>query len=248
MVDRRHSVRGVLAVALKLYGRYPILFTILALGVVAPFDCIVLAVTGFGPLAQHGPTKIEGIFVTMLELSLVTPLISALHAQAVLDIGEKRQPMLRRIVGNSFAVFPVVVCVELIANVGIAIGMLVFIVPGIVLWLRWSVVAQVAAVDRGGIASTLRRSGQLSFGHYWHIFGLLLVVGAVLAGVTRGVGAIPLGNSAGLISICVGIVVHTVSASFAALAGAVLYFDLRTRETIPSRRVAQEYSYVRDIE
>lgn len=52
MIDLKQprSVVEMVAAALSLYGRYPLLFGLLALAVVAPCELIVLAVTGAAPL------------------------------------------------------------------------------------------------------------------------------------------------------------------------------------------------------
>ncbi len=64
---------------------------------------------------------------------------------------------------------------------------------------------------------------------YEHIFGLLLVTGLLNAGVLLGVQVIPLGSTAGAVSVAVGIAARTITASFSALTLALLYFDLLAR-------------------
>ncbi len=59
--------------------------------------------------------------------------------------------------------------------------------------------------------------------------------------------AIPLGSTSGAASVALGIGVYTVTASFAALTLAILYFDLRARlhSEPPSR---EEYQHLRDLD
>ncbi len=128
----------------------------------------------------------------------------------------------------------VVAAAEIVAGILIGLGFIALIVPGIILSLRWSVVAQTAAVDHEGWLPALRRSAKLTAGHYWHIFRVLLAIGfltfliAAIAGAVVGGG-----HSTDIASVLIGIVVYTIIASFGALTFAVLYFDLRAREAGP---------------
>ena len=143
---------------------------------------------------------------------------------------------------------PVVSAAEIVANIGIFAGFVALIVPGILLMLQWSVVAQAAAVEHEGWLPALRRSRRLTEGHYWHIIGLFLVTDALSIGVRFGAAAIPLGSSSGVASVTLGIAVNTILASFVALTLAVLYFDLLARAAEPHTRSTPEYQHVHDLD
>ncbi|MFZ1154402.1 MAG: hypothetical protein WAN93_05800 [Solirubrobacteraceae bacterium] len=230
-----------------MYWHYPVLFTLLAFAVVAPFGCFVWITTGHGPLAHGGSDTAEATIVTILTFSLVTPLVSALHARAISIIVTKELVSARRVVVGSIGVLQVVFVTVLVANVAIGVGMIAFILPGVILWMRWAVVAQTAAIEGKGLLETLRRCARLTYGCYLHIFLLLLMVGAFLVVVNRAAEALPLGSSSGFASVVVGIAVHTFVASLTALSGAVLYFDLRAREG-DAKASVREYHYVRDLD
>ena len=51
-IERPRSVAEIIGEALDMYQAHPLLFLTLALGVIAPYELIVLAVTGEGPLAS----------------------------------------------------------------------------------------------------------------------------------------------------------------------------------------------------
>ncbi|HWX97461.1 MAG TPA: hypothetical protein VNZ01_11505 [Solirubrobacteraceae bacterium] len=229
-LERPRSLAQIIGEALDIYQRYPILFMALALGVIAPFELAVLAATGEGPLATqtHRSTG-TAVLLFLLDYALVQPLVSALHIHAVIEIGEGRRPQLAQVAARGLRVLPEVAAAVIAAGLGIGLGFLALIVPGILLALRWSVVAQVAAVDHDGWLPALRRSGELTRGNYWHILGLLLLTGLLASGVTLAATAIPLGSTSGAGSVALGIAVRTITASFTALALALLYFDLRAR-------------------
>jgi hypothetical protein len=226
-LDRRRTVGGILVATAELYRCYPLLFTALALAVMAPYELLVLAITGYGPLKHSHENAGATWLLLLLRTSLITPLISALLTHAVVVIGEGRRPQLRTVALSGLRVLPVVAAAEIMANIGIALGFIALIVPGIVLSLRWAVVAQAAALEDDGWIAALGSSGRLTAKHYWHVFGLLLVTGLLSGGVLLGVAAIPLGGTSGAASVAVGIAVQTLIAAYAALTLALLYFELR---------------------
>jgi hypothetical protein len=135
------------------------------------------------------------------------------------------------------------------AGLGIALGLFALIIPGIILALRWSVVAQAAAVEREGWLPALKRSGELTRGNYWRILGLLLITGLLSGGVTLAASAVPLGSTSGAASVALGIIARTLTASFTALMLALLYFDLRARKAAaPPDRRTPEYEHLRDLD
>lgn len=249
-IERPRSVAQIIGEALDIYQRYPLLFFTLALGVIAPYDLAVLAATGQGPLVHGSHQSAVTSFVLMLlDTVIVGPLISALHIHAVLVVARRETPRIAQVVLSALRVLPVVVAAVIVSASGIALGFLALIIPGIVLALRWAVVAQVAAVEHEGWIPSLRRSHELTSGHYWHIFALLLIAGVLSTGITVGAEVIPLGSASGAASVAVGIVAKTLTASFSALTLAILYFDLRARlGQLPLDRPTPEYQHPRDLD
>ncbi len=240
------SIGEILGATARIYGAYPALFAALALAVMAPFDLAVLAITGHGPLSSHQDAKYS-LLSLLIRSSLITPLISALHMRAVATIGDGSRPRLAAVAAGGLAVLPVVAAAEIVAELGIGLGFVALIIPGIVLSLRWAVVAQAAALEHEGWLEALRSSARLTAEHYLHVFGL-----TALAAVLSNVGllaarALPLGSSTGLASVALGIGVDTVIASFAALTFALLYFDLKARPR-DSPRARHEYHHLRDLD
>jgi hypothetical protein len=262
-LHEQRTVRQILLATVSLYRRYPLLFAVLALAVVAPYELAVLGITGYGPLVRLAGRH-AGVFwlLFLLRTSLVGPLVAALHMHAVLAVGEGRRPRLGAVASHGLRVLPVVGAADVMASVGIYVGLILIIVPGVILWLRWIVVAQAAAIEHEGPLAAMQRSWRLSAGHYRHIFVIALVLFALSAGLTLGARAIPLGSASGIASVALGIVVETVIASFAALTLAVLYFDLRARPQSPEHaplrpqqkerrrpeRGRREYQHLRDLD
>jgi hypothetical protein len=223
------SAHQLVTGAFGLYRRYPLLFLALAAGVVVPYEAIVLAATGTGPFAQSSLSFGVGFLLTLTEWVLIGPLISALHVHAVGETRDGREPRLAPVARQGLRVLPVVAAASIISGLGIALGFVALIVPGVLLTLRWFVVAQAAAIEHEGWLPALRRSGRLTEGHYGHIFvfavyiGLIVVVPTLLIGFGFG------HHSTTVASFAVGLIVQVITRSFGALATALLYFDLRAR-------------------
>jgi hypothetical protein len=248
-LDRERSIWQIIGETLVLYRRYPVLFLVLALAVIAPYQLLVLVVTGAGPLAHvtHRSFVISQL-LSLVSFSLVGPLISALHIHAVVLAGEGHSPRLLTVARRGLRVLPVAAAAEIVANIGISIGILALAVPGLILLVRWGVVAQSAAIDHDGWIDALRRSWELTSRNFWRIFALFMLGGAAGLAVHYGAAAVPLGNTSDVGSVIFGIAVDTVVASVFALILAFLYFDLCARERNPRRRAIHEYQHARDLD
>jgi hypothetical protein len=64
----------------------------------------------------------------------------------------------------------------LIFAIGVAVGMIFLIVPGVILMLMWAVAAPAVVVERDGVFAALRRSRALTKGARWKILGVFLVL------------------------------------------------------------------------
>ena len=249
-LGRERSVGEILSVALGVYRRYPVLFATLAVGVIAPYELARLAVTGDGPFGSAGSGNTGALLLFQLVYYvLVGPLISALHVHAVVDIGQGQRPAPGSVALRGLSVLAVVMAAEISAGIMIALGFLALIVPGILLSLRWAVVAQTAAIDNEGWLPALRRSRALTAGHYMHIFRLLFAIGILtfVVGLIAG-AAVAGGRGTGVVPVVVGIAVYTIVASFSALTLAILYFDLRAREVGPGHDLLTESRDLPDVD
>jgi hypothetical protein len=222
------SLAGIFAAALRLYWAFPVVFAGLALAIVAPYELIVVAVTGAAPLATQNATVSTALTLTLIDLVLIGPLISALQVHAVSTVGSGSRPQIVDVARRGLRVLPVVAAAEIIAGLGIFGGLILFVFPGIYLLLRWAVVAQAAAIERTDWLGALRRSGELVRGNYLRVFGFLIVVECVVFGL-RAVGVALAGSHTHVLQVVLGIAIETLSRSFTALTTALLYFDLLAR-------------------
>jgi len=64
----------------------------------------------------------------------------------------------------------------IVSAIGVGLGMLLLIVPGIILALMWSVAVPVLVAERRGVFESLGRSSDLAKGAKGRIFGIFIVV------------------------------------------------------------------------
>ena len=78
--------------------------------------------------------------------------------------------------------------IGLLATLGVVVGLILLIVPGIIILVMWSVVYPVCVVERSGVSGAFRRSQELTRGYRWPILGvyLALIVLIVIVSIVFG--------------------------------------------------------------
>ena len=85
------------------------------------------------------------------------------------------------------AVTPVLgklILVGIVAGIGIAIGFVLIVVPGLILATLWSVAAPVVVLERPAGLRALGRSRELVRGNGWNVFAVILLL-VILVGSSR---------------------------------------------------------------
>ena len=130
--------------------------------------------------------------------------------------------------------FPLMV-VSVLLGVGVAIGFVLLIIPGLILMTVWSVVAPVTVLEHPGVLAAFGRSRELVRGHGWAVFGviILLYFAVVVISLLAGAAAAGLGSGGRAL---VQWAVTVLLAPVPALGASVLYFELRgeTVQPVPS--------------
>jgi hypothetical protein len=234
-LERPRSVRELIGASVDLYFRVPILFLALAAVVVVPYELIVLLITGAGPLALGQKGILVSQLITLADYFLVIPLISALHAHAVREVGDGGRPRLVETFRRSLPALPAVALATGISWLGITFGFLLFIVPGCFWLAKWAVVAQTAALDGGGWTDALERSADLTEGERTHAFALVAVAGFIAFVPTLALWPVFGHRTTTVASFAIATAVQIIVRSFEALTAALLYFDLKARMGEPDK-------------
>jgi hypothetical protein len=169
-LNGRLSIWHILLASVALYRTRPWLYLMMAICIVAVYDVVVFMVAGRRPFG-HSPEKLSFLSASgSVGLLMIMPVVAALDAYIVSVfryVPDSRQ--LDAGIG-SLRVLPGVIVSLVVAYLGIGVAGIFFILPGLVLWLRWFAVAPVVAVERRGIVGALKRSARLTAGRYWHVW------------------------------------------------------------------------------
>ncbi len=123
-------------------------------------------------------------------------------------------------------VVPVAVA-SILAGIGIGVGLVLLIVPGLFLLTIWCLIVPVIALERRGIGAAFGRSPQLVRGHGWQVFRTIVLVFLVLILVDIVLGLLLAALPAAARRIVSGAVSGTLAAPFTALVLTLGYFRLR---------------------
>jgi len=123
---------------------------------------------------------------------------------------------------------------------GLMVGFMFLIVPGVFLCVIWAVTAPVLVAEQHGVFGSFTRSADLTRGHRWSVLGLLgiyvaisWIIGIVAAGIglaVVGIGAVGAGAVAPnvLPMMIINTLANIVTGVAASAGGASLYYELRT--------------------
>jgi len=77
--------------------------------------------------------------------------------------------------------------VSFVSQLGILLGLVLLIIPGLIAFVRWSMVLPIALSQRVGVIESMRRSWHRTEGHFWPILSLLMLVYVPAFGVATAV-------------------------------------------------------------
>ncbi len=116
---------------------------------------------------------------------------------------------------------------SLLAGLGIAVGLLLLVIPGLVLLTIWAVIAPVIVVEKRRALESFGRSRELVRGHGWTVFGIVVIT-ALLSGVASALLQAAFSFLPRFLEIVVGnTIAQAAVAPFSAIAIAITYFRLR---------------------
>lgn len=118
----------------------------------------------------------------------------------------------------------------ILAGLGIGLGLLLLVVPGLYLVTIWSVLIPVIVLEGSGVVDAFGRSRSLVAGHGWNVFGVIILAWLVLVVVAIVIALLtaPFGDVAGaFLSDLIG---GAITGPFVALVLTLIYYRLRGRE------------------
>jgi hypothetical protein len=235
---QERDVGALLRDSLAVFARHWLLFSALSAVVVVPAELIVEGI-GMNMLTSSyddSPSLAQAAIPSVVEFLVVTPIIAAICIYALHQIADGHRPSAGQVLVAGFEAFTPLFAAVVLAAVGIALGLLVLIVPGVYLAVRWYFVPQSVVIEAARGTQALSRSGMLVTGFWWRTFGLVLLANDLIA-IPAFILLTPftaVAESADrAVWALVGTAVTTsVTTPFVALYSTLLYYDLLARRVV----------------
>jgi hypothetical protein len=210
----------IIGQAWELYKRHwrhliPVALAVYVL--VAVLTVVLTALLGWVGAILGFLVSLAGIF--WLQGALVLAVDDVRDGRADLSIRETLNRVLPRV--NTLTV------AGLLAGLGIVIGFLLLIVPGLYLLTIWLLIVPAIVLEGHGVMSSFGRSRELIRGHGWNVFGVIVLTVAIMIAVGIGVSLVEAGLDNSLVTFLLDIATETATAPFLALAWTLTYFELR---------------------
>ncbi|MEX2195890.1 MAG: glycerophosphoryl diester phosphodiesterase membrane domain-containing protein [Thermoleophilaceae bacterium] len=241
-LSRPRDLGRLISDGFGLYVRHFGVFVTIAAAVVIPVEVIVSGIgleqisSGFG----DDPTAAETAIPLVVSYLVTVPLITGMTIYALLRAAGGEDPSSRASIAAGLDVFAPVFGAVILAAVGIAAGLFLFIVPGVYLAVRWYFVAQAVVIDGRRGSAALRRSGELVTGEWWRVLGVAIVVNLIVI-IPAAVVGLPLSLAAeqadrAVLGLAGSILAQLVTVPYIAIVGTLLFFDLSARKAgrVPS--------------
>jgi len=117
--------------------------------------------------------------------------------------------------------------IGILVALGVGLASVALLVPGIVLWLGWSVSVPVLVQERLGVFGSMSRSRALAKGSRWSLFGLFLILFILAIAIQLALGMTVYLFGTGIAGSVVGAVISAVVSTIMSVATAVSYVELR---------------------
>ncbi|HLI40689.1 MAG TPA: hypothetical protein VKV35_03485 [Streptosporangiaceae bacterium] len=210
---------GVLSEAWALYRRYAAHFILISFAIYL----VIAAITAL--LSWAGGTI--GAFLGLIISVFGTFLLQAALVKAVQDVRDGRADLdLGQTVSAALPFVGAVALASILASIGIAIGFVLIIVPGLILLTFWSLIVPWIVIGGTGPLQAFSRSWRTVRGYGWSVFGtyvlvfLILIVGEIV--LSAILFALPYAAR----SFISNLVVDTLVAPFIAAVVTLVYYRL----------------------
>lgn len=177
---------------------------------------------------------LAGLIMAVVSLVAFFWLQAAL-VKAVDDLRDGRADFsLSETFGHAREHLAAVVVAAILAGLGIAFGLILLIVPGLVLLTWWAVIIPAIVLENKSAGESFSRSRELVRGFGWNVFGVIVLVVLLLIGfnILLSIVLTPLANW--LQSFLSQFISGTLTAPFTATVLTLLYFRLRAAKETPA--------------
>jgi hypothetical protein len=209
---------GVLTEAWALYRRFAGHFLLISF-VIYVIAAILVALLSLASVVGAILGAIVSLAATyVLQASLIKAVQDVRDGRVDLDLTQTVQaalPYLLPVIGAS-----------LLAGIGIAIGLILLIVPGLVLLTFWCLIVPFIVLAGSGVFEAFGKSWRTVRGYAWRVFGTYVLVFLILIAFSIVLGLILLVLPVWLRSFVNNVVSGTLIAPFLALVATLIYYRL----------------------
>lgn len=230
----------ILSEAFAIYFSNLLPFLLLTAVALSPM-LITLAMVSGSAETQDAGLMLASILLLALSFVLCPQLATASITYGVFQQMRGRDATIGDCLGKGLSSLFSVLWLVIVQTLGILLGLVLFIVPGIILALRWAVSVPAAVEERGGALEALKRSAYLTDGHKGAIFGVLFVLNFLSSGIDR-ISKLAFADSPSALMM-VTAVGTVVTVGLTATATAVMYYRLRSiKESIDVDQIASVFA------
>ena len=210
---------GVLGEAWALYRRYASHFLVISFAIYL----VVAVVTALLSLTGAWVGELLGLLFSLFAMFL----LQAALVKAVQDVRDGRVDMdLRETVSAALPFVGPVAIAAILASIGIAIGLALIIVPGLVLLTFWSLIEPHIVIGGSGALESFGRSWRTVRGYAWNVFGTFVLVFLILIAADFVISAILLVLPGWWRNFISSVVAGTLVAPFLAIVVTLIYYRL----------------------
>jgi len=203
------------------------------------------------PTEAPGAVMGAGILAALVSLVTQYVLQGAIVHGAVVDFNGGRAKF-NDCLATGFRHAGSLFVIALLMSLGIMLGMIVLIIPGLILAIMWSVAVPAQIVEDTGVTGSLGRSRELTRGNRWRVFAVLLIflvvsiLISVIVAVPAAIFSTPEGaqltSAATAATVVANMVATMLSTVVAAVGAAAIYFELRrAKEGIGAEALAKVF-------
>ncbi|MGO9221034.1 MAG: hypothetical protein ACLP5E_25220 [Streptosporangiaceae bacterium] len=209
---------GVLGEAWGYYRRFAAHFLLIAF-VIYVGAAIIAALLGLAGGV--------GLFLGWIITVIAAFLVQAALVKAVQDVRDGRVDLsLGETVSAVMPYLFTVIAASILAGIGISIGFVLIIIPGLVLLTFWSLIVPSIVIGGEGVFSSFGKSWRTVRGYAWHVFGTYVLVFLILIVFNIVLGLILLALPLVARNLISNVISGTLVAPFLALVVTLMYYRL----------------------
>jgi hypothetical protein len=190
----------------------PVVFSFVT-GLFAPTAAEQSVGIGFSP-AYMVMALLSGIVNVFMSIAIILAIQN--NALTVMESYKQSMPFFLRYIGLS-----------IVMSVLLFLGFLILIIPGIILSVWFAFSTFVLVVERAGIIDSIKKSREYVRGHWWAVFGRILLLGLAMLVISMIISGLSVAMPFGILATALVAAFTMLLAPFAVAYMYLMYQDLK---------------------